>query len=496
MTSDDVAGAIGQAAPPAEGKKARRKRRPEPAIVEAVERLNQAYALVLVGDKALVVREATDARGRATVGFMTPDSFRLWNGTLQFYNGGDKPKGIGAIWLEHINRRQYDGVTFAPDGAPEGWYNLWRGFSVEPREGEPEKAFPTFLDHLRTNVANGNPAHFDYIVGWFAHMVQKPEERIGTALVLRGRQGSGKTKVGEAIGSLWGQHYIMTGDNRYITGQFNAHLANCLLLHADEGFWNGDRAVMPIVNALITSSEHFIERKGVDPVPIRNLVRLFVASDQSWAVPAQLDARRFAVFDVNDRCAQNVEYFAAIDTEMAKGGREVLLWWLQRFDLSKVDLRHVPGTLALMEQKILSLKPHEAWWRERLEEGSPTSIWPRWHHDDEDDPQPEEWPPAWTDDKQIEVPKDQLFIDYRRYAEKLRRRPLTKEQLGAELSQLLPDSVATSRPSVAVTLKNGAKEHRRPRCYVLPALGECRAHLDKLMRTETPWDTPGDAGDG
>jgi hypothetical protein len=38
--------------------------------------------------------------------------------------------------------------------------------------------------------------------------MQRPCEQLGTAVVLRGGQGIGKTKVGEIIGSLISEHYF------------------------------------------------------------------------------------------------------------------------------------------------------------------------------------------------------------------------------------------------------------------------------------------------
>ena len=148
-----------------------------------------------------------------------------------------------------------------------------------------------------------------------AHLFQRPAERIGTSLVLRGKQGTGKTKVGEVFGSLIDRHYLLVDSPRYITGQFNAHLAGCILLQADEGFFAGDRASAGVLKSLVTSSWHMIERKGVDPVQVRNLVRLLVTSEDNWVVPASLEERRFAIFDMGQAAMQNSDYFAAIDRE-------------------------------------------------------------------------------------------------------------------------------------------------------------------------------------
>ncbi len=472
MTTDDIAGAVANAGPPERRPAPRRRKKISAEIADAVEAINQRHALVLVGDKALVIREAIGEKGRPEIGFMGPDTFRLWHATRKFFNGGRGPMGIGAIWLEHPSRRQYDGICFAPDGAPEGWYNLWKGFEVEPKEADPLKAFPTFRDHLLTNIAGGSVAHFDWIMGWFAHMMQRPAERLGTALVLRGKEGTGKTKVGEVFGSLIARHYLLVDSPRYITGQFNAHLANCLLLQADEGFWAGDRQAEGVLKSLITSSRQMIERKGVDPVAIRNLVRLMVTSNEDWVVPAGLEARRFAVFEIGDGVIQNSEYFAEIDREMENGGREALLWHLLHFPLASVDLRQVPETGALVEQKIMSFKPEVAWWRERLLDGAPTEA----HQ-------------AWGELVQVKS----IYGDYVHYADKLGvKRKMTGEQLGVALRKLLPPgTVRRTREPVTFYRDNSDGSQtaydRRVWHYSLPPLDECREHFDRLMRTETTW---------
>ena len=106
-----------------------------------------------------------------------------------------------------------------------------------------------------------------------------------------------------------------------MTGQFNAHMASCLLLQADEAIWAGDKAVEGRLKGLITAPMQQIEAKGIDPIRLDNFVRLIMTSNEDWVVPAGKDERRFAVLDVDPRCAQNHEYFAEMDEEMAAGGR-------------------------------------------------------------------------------------------------------------------------------------------------------------------------------
>ena len=99
-------------------------------------------------------------------------------------------------------------------------------------------------------------------------MAQRPRERIGVARAAR-RDGSGKTVVGEHSGALIPHHYFLVDDPRHVTGQFNAHMASCLLLQADEAVWAGDKAAEGRLKGLITSPIQQIEAKGVDPIRLR-----------------------------------------------------------------------------------------------------------------------------------------------------------------------------------------------------------------------------------
>ena len=100
-------------------------------------------------------------------------------------------------------------------------------------------------------------------------------------------------------------------DPRYLVGNFNIHMQRLLLLQADEALWAGDHSAEGRLKGLVTSSVHMLEKKGVDPVASRNLVRVLLTSNADWVIPAGPDSRRFAVFDVGDAARGNASYFAS-----------------------------------------------------------------------------------------------------------------------------------------------------------------------------------------
>ncbi len=404
-----------------------------------VEELNGLHALVLIGDKAAVMKLSPEGPT-----FMSVNAFRQWHGN-RFVARGKRTVTLAEHWLSSPARRQYEGLVFAPGREAPGRYNLWRGFAVEPKPGDCSK----FLAHLRDNVCRGDEELFRWAVGWFAEIFQHPDRKSGTSLAIRGKQGTGKTKVGEVVGSLLGDHYVAVADPRYVVGHFNAHLASCLLLHADEGFWAGDHAAEGKLKDLVTGDAHFIEFKGKEPIRVRNFVRLLVTGNPEWVVPAGMEERRFAVLDIGDARKEDHAYFAAIDDEIKGGGRAALLDHLLGFDLRSVNLRSIPRTAALLDQKLASLTPEQGWWLDVLGSG------------------------RLPGGDGAKCPRAAMFDHYARRARDtgVKRRAI-ETRLGIFLERNAP----------------GLRKLETD--YEFPALKECRAAFARRIEHDIAWDDP------
>lgn len=456
-------------------KRNRGSRRPEKPrkIGYDVDEINREYALVLLGSKAVVYLEQPDAPIEDQQRVLSTEAFNTWykNRYTEFRGGDGKIKAItwAQAWMSDPKRRSYRGIEFWPMTDPDdvagrsGYLNLWSGWSVVP--ARRENAYTIFADHLLTNVCRGDQKLFRWVFGFFAHMVQRPRERLGAALVMRGVMGSGKTKVGEVFGSLCPRHYFLVDDPRYVVGQFNAHMASCLLLQADEAVWAGDKAAEGRLKGLVTSPFQQIEAKGIDPIRLTNYVRLIMTSNEDWVVPAGKDERRFCVLDIDPRCAQQHDYFREMDEELNSGGREALLADLLAFDLDSINLRKIPRTGALLEQKIRSFDSVEMWWYEALMRGAITRDG-------------ETWP--------ANVQKSQLVDDYIASAERIGiKRKAAETELGMKLAKLVP-----GLRSEKVTIYDDGGVSRRRHCFVLPPLEECREAYADALQQPVDWPEP------
>jgi Family of unknown function (DUF5906) len=444
------------------------------AVNDFIARLNRDHAVVLMGGQVLIMCEQHDQPQ-----FMSPENFHLWlaNDKVEIeVNKVLKKVPVSRVWIAHPERRQYSSVVFDPlDTNPEH-YNLWHGFSVQP---DANKSCEKFLAHIRDNICSGNREHFLWVMGFLAHMVQKPQEKPGVSLVLRGPEGVGKGFFANWIGKLCLHHFVVISQASHLTGRFNAHFLRALLAFVDEAFWAGDKSGEGALKHLVTDEYVTIEGKHKDPITVRNLSRLIIASNEKWVVPAGTQARRWGVLDVAPTYANNRAYFNAIDEELRSGGLAGLMHHLQTFDLGAVDVHTPPKTAALMEQKEESFAPHVQWWAEALKRGALRYESEESASDRLDFNRREKV--TETDGWPTDILKETLWLAYKLYLREhnIRSRVMPDSQLHKWFgdNNLLPGA-RDWRP------RGGArKRHLR-----LPSLEICRAAFSAHVGQAQEWD--------
>lgn len=340
-----------------------------------LERLNREYALVeSVGGRCRVVKEVWNpALKRHEIDLQDAAGFLKVYGN-RFVPVGKSDVPLGKWWMSHKNRRTYSTILFDPTQDHPGALNLWRGFAVEAIPGDCS----TYLTHLRDNLCQGNEDWYNYLIGWMANVIQNPGQPGQTAVVLRGRQGTGKGFFAKTFGHLLGCHYKVVTNPDHLVGKFNAHLEDAVLVFADEALYAGNKKHENVLKSIITEATLPVEAKFQDARETRNCVHLVMASNEDWVVPASLDDRRFFVLKVGDDHRQDTGYFGRIQAQMSDGGYEALLHHLISYDLSNFNIFSVPKTDELRNQQTQSLSPIQSFWYHRLQDGKQLRALDSW----------------------------------------------------------------------------------------------------------------------
>jgi hypothetical protein len=339
-----------------------------PSQANIVERLNNRFAVVNEAGKVWVVERTEDPQLQRSVlvRYAFSDFRRMFLNRLVALPKG-KFVDLGTHWLGHKDRRQYlGGVVFEPkDDVPADRWNLWSGFAVVPRSG----GWRLLHEHIDQVLCSGTKCDRDYLLDTIARMVQMPQLPAEVAVVLRGAEGVGKGALCVPLRRLWGQHGIHVTSARQLVGNFNMHLRDCVYLYADEAFFAGDRQHEGVLKALITEPTIPIEGKFQNVVLVRNLLHVWMSSNNEWVVPASHDARRYFLPVVSASRAGDRDYFNKLWGEINGDGMAAMLHDMLTRDVSKFDHRDVPQTAALGEQRRLSLDSLDAWWLEVLDRG-------------------------------------------------------------------------------------------------------------------------------
>jgi hypothetical protein len=395
-------------------------------IDRAIADLNRRYMLVSEAGRAVIYQPGYDpVLKRRYFARLTPRDLGTFymNDHIRVAlteTGSPVYKSKANVWLNHPERRQFiHGVVFDPSGAApdDGVMNLWEGFAVEPAPGD----WSIMRDHIKNIICNGDEESFCYLLRWMARMVQRPAEQGEVAVILKGGEGSGKGTLARALLHILGQHGLGISNGKHLIGNFNGHLRDCVFLFADEAFYAGDKQHVGVLKSLITEPILTIEAKHQNAIQTANMLHLLMASNEEWVVPAALDARRFFVLEVSDLAVGSHAYFAELWAQMEAGGYAAMLFDLLALDLTGFNVRAVPTTAALQQQRKLSLPNPQAWWMDCLHRGyvfrSKLGL--------------EAFFAQW----QGEVSTELLFASYTEFANQHReRRPMTRETMGRFLT--------------------------------------------------------------
>lgn len=441
-------------------------------VPKIVTDMNARYAVVWMGGDCVILREhTTPDTGLVDVSFCSKQAVKL------FHTNEVKMGKLNQVeyWLRHPNRRTYDGLVFHPGPTPYDpkLYNLWHGFAVEAKEGNCN----LYLEHLYENIVCRNDEHYRYTLAWMANVVQNPGYRPGVAIVMRGGQGTGKGIFTKLFGGLFRPHFAHITNSHQLVGRFNALLKKAIVVFADEAFWAGDRQAEGTLNALITEETHNIELKGIDPITVKNYMHLIIASNHDWVVPAGNSARRFFFLDVSEEHRQDHAYFEPLADQMQHGGSAALLHYLLHYKYTGVNLRQIPLTVGLVDQKIHSMTPIVKFWFGCLEAGSQLGGQRGYAGGGE-----------YHNEKGWETVISVSAL-YGVYVEQSRQVGVTRRSMEMELANVL------KRMAPGVIHRRLYVNGTQKRAWKFPPLKECRAAFDQYMNWTYQWPSIDDIDD-
>ena len=303
---------------------------------------------------------------------------------------GDKKVPVSALLFNSAAVQRVAGLTFDPStddlivqtdmGA---MVNQWRGFAIEPSsQAVTDEEVLFMIEYFRETLAAGDLGLADYMLDHVADIFQNPGQKIGTAMVLVGLQGAGKTFLGEGIIApiIGPAHALQLGSIATLTNKFNALSDNKIFIQCNEAVHYYQKDVASKLKAIITDTVMVVEPKGIDSYRKPNHARLnFTSNDTSNPVFIDPDPneRRFTVAHVSPKRAPDIEYWDRLRAMTAINVPKIHRWFKdRRYDRKR--LMRPYNTSAKRDIQRLGVEPEVSWVLSKLGGNFPLSE--KFHH--------------------------------------------------------------------------------------------------------------------
>jgi hypothetical protein len=246
-------------------------------------------------------------------------------------------------WLSDPSILTYENLCFLPKlVAPPNQYNIFKEFPIQSEQGD----ISTIQSILK--LITGNETHvFEYVEKWVAHILQKPAEKTGVAIVVQGEQGIGKDTYFDFVGSILGREYFFnTGDaTNDVFGRFTDHLQRTILMKFEEANFITNKSHADKLKSWITAPRRSYEGKGLKPITLGNYTNLVMTTNQELPVLVEDTDRRFCCIKGSSEKRTDREFWKAVHSNLAKQEtRNAYYYYLLNLDISQFNPREYPKT--------------------------------------------------------------------------------------------------------------------------------------------------------
>lgn len=351
----------------------------KPNIIGVVNELNKC--LIYVKSTSQYIKLDVDSKGKEQWYLY---NHKKTNEALEKYTFycpfTKKEKNPFAIWKKDENRREVIKIDFDPENKNNpDIFNLWKGFSVSFQDCEKSNIedCQLLLDHILKIWCKGNKKIFDYVIKYFARIIQKPHIKSGVILCLKSKQGAGKGVIFKILEKIIGDdHYCQVANANNIFGDFNGLLEAKILVDLDEAFWGGDKKLEGQIKSLVTEKKQYINKKNLDAYCVDDYANFIITTNNDrFASASSPEDRRHYCLELDNKYAgrateETKKYFKPLyEAENDYNIIKSFAKYLYTLDIEDYNPRHFEKTALLQDQIEQSWGSHQKWWFQVLKNG-------------------------------------------------------------------------------------------------------------------------------
>lgn len=245
-------------------------------------------------------------------------------------------------------------------------YNTWRPSDLVPQEGDPT-IFLEHMDYMFEDVMERN-----MVLNYLAWCVQNPAEKPNFALVIKGKQGTGKSFIGQVMERIFGPHNTGRPMNASIQSQFNGWARNVKLVVIEELMVKGRVDLMNHLKPMVTDPIIEVNEKYMPTQRVTNNCVILAFTNHDDALPVEDDDRRYAIA-ISEAFPREDEYYRRLFSWAEKEGGDAIIWdYLKKRDIGNFNGKgRAPTSASKDEMREAARTDYDAKWLHLYQSGLP-----------------------------------------------------------------------------------------------------------------------------
>ncbi|GBC12205.2 poxvirus D5 protein [Rhizophagus irregularis DAOM 181602=DAOM 197198] len=307
----------------------------------------------------------------------------------------------------------------APKYNPE-FFNLFLGFRAQPAKRIKPNLVNPIIRHVHEVWCAEDKQLTIYILNWLAFLIQNPDKKPGTAIIMRSPPRCGKNILTDFIGEriLGRENFLSTTRLEDVMGRFNVAVRAKKLIILNECDMSGKEwhGANNRLKSLITEPYISIEEKGIDVKVIDDFAGYMILSNHAMPIRIEMGDERFVALNVSAKYKGNREYFGSLVKvlENPDTASSFMSYLLSR-DLTGFNPRSIPDTQMKRELIEASIPNPQRFIQYYLE-----MMWP-------------------DNCDTLEIPCTNFYSTYQNWcSEKGENKTLSDNKFGMEIKQFAP----------------------------------------------------------
>jgi len=178
------------------------------------------------------------------------------------------------------------------------YFNIYNRNSLFEYFHKSKKYHFPHIQELIENLTGEDKEGIDYLYKWLGWIIQNPTEKLPTAIILQGKQGSGKgTFKNLILDTIFGHDNVQEINQTHLESSFNEYLMGKQIIVANEVMHNDNRQTLPnVLKNLVTDPQITISRKFKKEIVGNNYTHWIFCTNSDNPIKIEEDDRRYTVF--------------------------------------------------------------------------------------------------------------------------------------------------------------------------------------------------------